>query len=79
MKRNLFIAMAFFVSVHSFGQGEIDAYRFSKNELSGTARSQAMGGAFGALGGDATGVAINPAGIGVYRSSEIIFNAGLIL
>ena len=77
MKRNLFIAMAFFVSVHSFGQGEIDAYRFSKNELSGTARSQAMGGAFGALGGDATGVAINPAGIGVYRSSEIIFNAGL--
>lgn len=77
MKRNLFIVMAFFVSVHSFGQGEIDAYRFSKNELSGTARGQAMGGAFGALGGDATGVAINPAGIGVYRSSEIIFNAGL--
>lgn len=77
MKRNLFIVMAFFVSVHSFGQGEIDAYRFSKNELSGTARGLAMGGAFGALGGDATGVAINPAGIGVYRSSEIIFNAGL--
>jgi hypothetical protein len=69
--------MALFVSAHSFGQGEIDAYRFSKNNLSGTARGQAMGGAFGALGGDATGVAINPAGIGVYRSSEIIFNAGL--
>lgn len=77
MKRNLFIVMAFCVSAYSFGQGEIDAYRFSKNELSGTARGQAMGGAFGALGGDVTGVAINPAGIGVYRSSEIIFNAGL--
>ena len=77
MKKNLFIVMAFFASIHSFGQGEIDAYRFSKNELSGTARGQAMGGAFGALGGDATGVAVNPAGIGVYRSSEIIFNAGL--
>jgi hypothetical protein len=68
---------AIFVSVHSFGQGEIDAYRFSKNELSGTARGQAMGGAFGALGGDVTGIAINPAGIGVYRSSEVVFNAGL--
>jgi hypothetical protein len=77
MKQNLFILIFLFVSVYSFGQGEIDAYRFSKTELSGTARGQAMGGAFGALGGDATGVAINPAGIGVYRSSEIIINTGL--
>jgi long-subunit fatty acid transport protein len=69
--------MALFVSAGLFGQGEIDAYRFSKNELSGTARGQAMGGAFGALGGDATGIAINPAGIGVYSSSEIVFNTGL--
>jgi hypothetical protein len=77
MKKNLFIVITLCVSAHSFGQGEIDAYRFSKNDLSGTARSQAMGGAFGALGGDVTGVTINPAGIGIYRSSEIIFNAGL--
>ncbi|GHU79291.1 hemin receptor [Bacteroidia bacterium] len=77
MKKYIFILVALFVSVHSFGQGEIDAYRLSKNDLSGTARGQAMGGAFGALGGDVTGVAINPAGIGIYRSSEVIFNAGL--
>jgi hypothetical protein len=36
-----------------------------------------MGGAFGALGGDVTGVAINPAGIGVYRSSEIVANLSI--
>jgi len=36
-----------------------------------------MGGAFGALGGDVTGVAINPAGIGVYRSSEVVANMTL--
>jgi hypothetical protein len=77
MKKNIFILVAFFVSVYSFGQGEIDAYRFSKNGLSGTARGQAMGGAFGTLGGDVTGVSINPAGIGVYRSSEVILNMGL--
>lgn len=31
-----------------------------------------MGGAFGALGGDISGIAINPAGIGVYQKSEIV-------
>ena len=77
MKRSIFLLIALFVSVYSFGQGEIDAYRMSKNDLSGTARGQAMGGAFGALGGDVTGVTINPAGIGIYRSSEILLNLGL--
>lgn len=53
-------------------QGELDAYRFSKEDLHGTARAMSMGGAFGALGGDQTGVSINPAGIAVYRSSEVV-------
>jgi len=77
MKRNLLFIIALFVCALSFGQGEIDAYRYSNNDLSGTARGQAMGGAFGALGGDVTGIAINPAGIGVYRSSEILANMSL--
>lgn len=77
MKRNLLFIIALFVCALSFGQGEIDAYRYSSYDLSGTARGQAMGGAFGALGGDVTGVAINPAGIGVYRSSEILANMSL--
>jgi len=77
MKRNLLFIIAFLVYVLSFGQGELDAYRYSNNDLSGTARGQAMGGAFGALGGDVTGVAINPAGIGIYRSSEILANMSL--
>ena len=37
------------------------------------ARANAMGGAFGALGGDMTTFSINPAGIGVYRKSEFTF------
>ena len=53
-------------------QGEMDAYKFSKNDLTGTARSVSMGGAFGALGGDISGVSINPAGIGIYKNSEIV-------
>ena len=77
MKRNLLFITALFVCVLSFGQGEMDAYRYASSDVSGTARGQAMGGAFGALGGDVTGVAINPAGIGVYRSSEIVANMSL--
>ncbi len=47
-----------------------DALRYSDIQVQGTARSAAMGNAFGALGGDFTSASINPAGIGVYRSSE---------
>jgi len=46
--------------------------RFSREGLYGTARAMSMGGAFGALGGDQSALAINPAGIGVYRSSEVV-------
>ncbi len=59
------------ITLHSYSQTEVEALKYSKKDIYGTARSMAMGGAFGALGGDLSGVAINPAGIGVYRSSEI--------
>ena len=52
-------------------QGEIDAFRFSQTDLNGSARSMSMGGAFGALGGDMSAMSHNPAGLGVYRSSEV--------
>jgi long-subunit fatty acid transport protein len=76
MKKIIFVVATVFIAAMSFAQGEIDAYRFSTTDLQGSARGQAMGGAFGALGGDITGVAINPAGIGIYRSSELVANIG---
>ena len=36
----------------AFAQSQMDAYRYAQTELNGTARHMAMGGAFGALGGD---------------------------
>jgi hypothetical protein len=71
MKKYIVALMASFACTGLFAQGEMDAIRLSGNDLRGTARGQAMGGAFGALGGDVTGILINPAGLGVYRSSEI--------
>lgn len=52
-------------------QSSIDAYQLSSSDLRGTARFMSMGGAFGALGGDLSTLNQNPAGIGVYRSSDI--------
>lgn len=66
------LAFMLTLSMTLFAQGEVDALRFSREDLHGTARAMSMGGAFGALGGDLTGVSVNPAGIAVYRSSEVV-------
>ena len=74
MKKIVLLSMilVFSGNINLFAQGnEIDAYTLSTTELGGTARSMAMGGAFGALGGDLSVISHNPAGLGVYRSSEI--------
>ena len=39
----------------------------------GTARFSAMAGAYGGLGADFTALSYNPAGIGFYQFSELIF------
>jgi len=71
MKRYFFlIAIALTIPVLTDAQNLADALRYSEIRVSGTARAGAMGNAFGALGGDATSASINPAGIGLYRSSE---------
>ena len=54
-------------------QSHVDALRYSQHTIGGTARSVAMGGAFGALGGDFSTLSTNPAGLGVYRGSEFTF------
>lgn len=54
-------------------QAPTDVYRNSMREIHGTARAQAMSNAVGALGADPTAVSVNPAGIGLYRSSEVTF------
>lgn len=55
-------------------QNEIDALRYSRLLHGGTARYFAMGGAFSTLGADFSVLSTNPAGIGVYRSSELVIS-----
>jgi len=52
-------------------QSEEDALRMSTVNPGGTARSNGMANAFGALGADAASIGINPGGLGLYRTSEL--------
>ena len=50
-----------------------DFAELSRTHLFGTARAMGMGGAFTSLGADLTSMSLNPAGLGMYRSSEFSF------
>jgi len=63
---------------HAMAQNEFDALRYSQLNITGTARYTAMGGAFGALGGDMTTLSVNPAGIGVFAKTEASFTLGIL-
>ena len=57
-----------------------DIYRlesFSATDLNGTARFVGMGGAMNALGADISTMGTNPAGIGLFRRSDISATASL--
>ena len=69
MKRFLLILLlAFSLSPLAYSQ---DVQRFSERHLMGTARYVGMGGAMTAIGGDPSAAQDNPAGLGLYRRSEL--------
>jgi len=68
--KKLFVITAFILFTFSVSaQTADDALRYSQNFYESTARSTAMGGAFGALGADLSTSATNPAGMGLFRTS----------
>jgi len=80
MKKIIFSTiMVFAASSLMFAQTEMDALKYLESDLTGTARYTAMSGAFSALGGDISAIKDNPAGLGVYRSSEIGVSLGSML
>ena len=60
-----------------FAQNSDDIYRFSQTYYQGTAKALGLGNALGAIGGDMTAICINPAGMGLYRSSELTMTLNL--
>ncbi|MBK9317869.1 MAG: hypothetical protein IPM91_02820 [Bacteroidetes bacterium] len=71
MKNKLITGIAaFLISATAHAQTDADILRFSMLNYGSTARSLGMGNSFGALGADFSTLAINPAGIALYRKSE---------
>lgn len=71
MKGYIIAIAALIFSVSLSAQDQVQAFRYSQVYPVGTARYAAMGGALGAVGGDFSAASINPAGLGLYRSSEL--------
>ena len=71
--RKIFILFIGLLSINLSAQNEIDALRYSQQNIFGSAKFNSMGGSFGALGGDFTTLSYNPAGIALYQNSELSF------
>lgn len=64
----LILLLAYSLSPIAYSQ---DVQRFAERSTIGTARYVGMGGAMTAIGGDPSAAMVNPAGLGLYRRSEI--------
>jgi hypothetical protein len=71
MIKNLFLLLFFIgIGILSNAQNETDALRYSFIGTGGTARYQSLAGAMGAVGGDPSCMAANPAGLARYTKSD---------
>ena len=70
MKKISILIVILFGLFQAKAQSVNDALRYSQDDLIGTARFRAMGGAFGALGGDLSSINVNPAGSAIFANSQ---------
>lgn len=77
MRKTYIAILAAAIPAAALAQSAIDAQQLGSSDFKGTARFMSMGGAFTALGGDLSTLGQNPAGIGVYRSSEVGATLGI--
>lgn len=79
-----YISLIFIVAVITWSfsanaQDVSEAYNLSNLTVQGTARSMGFGNALGSVGGDFSSLSVNPAGIGIYRRSEMNITPSLYI
>ncbi len=79
MKRLIYCLFLLGSTLGLSAQTTADALRFSQFGVGGTARTVAVGGAIGALGGDFSVISTNPAGLGIYQGSEFTMTPSFYL
>lgn len=78
MRYILLLVVAIGISFSGLSQTDQDALRYSTTTFGGTARSTALAGSMNALGADFSTLSQNPAGVGLYRATEITFAPELL-
>ncbi|HEY0433550.1 MAG TPA: aromatic hydrocarbon degradation protein, partial [Chitinophagaceae bacterium] len=76
MKPYILFVACFLASLAASSQEPADALRYSWYTQGGTARQQAIGGAMGSLGGEISSSFVNPAGLGFYRTGDLVITPG---
>jgi len=77
--KTLLVISFIVLSICSIAQTPDDALRTAWFSGNGTARNVALGGAGASLGGDISAANINPAGIGIYKTSEWLFGGSVLI
>lgn len=67
------------ISARVVAQVPEDAIRYSFLAHSGTSRYMAVGGVMGSLGGDISAAFVNPAGLGFYRTGEVVITPSFLM
>ena len=70
----LFLAAALTADAQNYAE---EGLRYAQFQYLGTARAAGAGGAMGAVGADPAALVQNPAGLGLYRSSEFCISPGM--
>ena len=78
IKKLLFFIISVCLYYFSFSQTPEDALKNAWFIPNGTARSISIGGAMGSLGGDISAVYTNPAGLGMYKTREVVFTPSFL-
>ncbi|RYY60849.1 MAG: hypothetical protein EOO05_08495 [Chitinophagaceae bacterium] len=76
MKKQILTTVLSLFSVALFAQIPEDVLKYSWGPVNGTARTNAIGGAMGSLGGDLSATFTNPAGLAFYRTSDLVVSPG---
>ena len=78
MKRNIVLAAMMIGALPMMAQETYENANIVTEDLNGTARYVGMGGAMEALGADISTIGTNPAGIGLFRKSQVNASLGVI-
>jgi hypothetical protein len=77
MKRLLFLSIVLLATAAKAQVYDVDGLRFARTTPLSTARSMGVAGAFGSVGADLSATGSNPAGLALYRSSEVMLGMGI--